>query len=258
MSSSSRIAECSRGVLVSIEGINGVGKTYLISQVAAALRDAGTEATPLIVEEFSRRAHDGCGLGRDILRALIDASDRDRFLQGGHPASETLLLLAIKTHDYETVRDALQQDRLVLKGRSLHTVALYQSLILHPDDDAAAHDQARQILVLAASWRPLPDLTILVTDDVDTAVCRAEQRDGTPYTPQQWRLHHRAATLFDRLATDDPDRIRVLDRRKIDTAQAIALMRDWMAERRAVGAARVEPITPVDGVLAVPAADAAR
>ncbi len=218
MSSSSRIAEPSRGALVSTESINGVGKTYLISQVAAALRDAGTEATPLIVEEFSRRAHD----------------------------------------DYETVRDALQQDRLVLEGRSLHTVAVYQSLILHPDDDAAAHDQARQILVLAASWRPLPDLTILVTDDVDTAVRRAEQRDGTPYTPQQWRLHHRAATLFDRLATDEPDRIRVLDRRTIDAAPAIARMRDWIAGCRAVGTARVEPITPVDGALAVPAADAAR
>lgn len=256
--SSSPAAAPPRGLLVSTEGISGVGKTYLANQVAAEFAAADPDAAPLIVEEFSRRTHQGHDLGRGILRALIDASDQDRFLQGGRPASETLLLLAIKTHDYEQVRDALRDDRLVLEGRSLHTVAVYQSLILHPDDDAAAHDQARQILALAASWRPLPDLTILITDDVGAAVRRAEQRDNIPYTQRQWRLHHRAAALFDRLAIDDPDHIRVLDRRAGDAAHAVAVLRGWIAARRAAGTIRVEPISPTMGSFAASTSDGPR
>lgn len=248
----------SPGLLVSTEGVNGVGKTYLVGQVAAQLARDSANAVPVIVEEFSRRAHGGNDLGRQILRALVDASGRDRFLRGGHPASETMLLLAIKTHDYEASRDALTAGRLVLEGRSLHTVAVYQSLILHPDDDDAAHEHARQILALAACWRPLPDLTILVTDDVAAAVRRAEQRDAIPYTPEQWRLHRRAAALFDRLAGDDPDRIRVLDRRTTDAEHAATQMRDWIDTYRMVGATRGEPITPADSALATPAGTAAR
>lgn len=255
MSPSSSPSPCtttSPGLLVSTEGINGVGKTHLVSKVAGQLAQDGSSSLPLIVEEFSRRARSGNDLSREILRALIDASGRDRFLRGGHPASETMLLLAIKTHDYEAIRDVLRAGQLVLEGRSLHTVAVYQSLILHPGNDDAAHDHARQILALASSWRPLPDLTILVTDDVDAAVRRAEQRDAIPYTPEQWHLHHRAAALFDRLANDDPDRIRVLDRRTNDIEQAIALILGWIAQRRVAGVTRVEPITPADSALAIP------
>lgn len=241
---------------MSTEGINGVGKTYLVNQVAAELaRAADLDAAPLIVEEFSRRAHHGNDLDREILRALIDASGGDRFLQGGYPASETLLLLAIKTHDYEAVREALRSGRLVLEGRSLHTVAVYQSLILHPDDDNAAHDQARQILTLAGCWRPLPDLTILLTDDTATAVRRAEQRDNIPYTAAQWRLHHRAAALFDLLATDDPDRIRVLDRRQINDDHAVGWMCSWITHHRAAATPRVEPNSPARSRPAEPASD---
>lgn len=43
----------------------------------------------------------------------------------------------------------------------------------------------------SARWRPLPDLTIVITDDVKAAVSRAEVRDGTAYTPEQWRLCRR-------------------------------------------------------------------
>lgn len=232
------------GLLVSTEGISGVGKTHLVSEVAVQLaRDSANDA-PVIVEEFSQRADGSHDLGRQILQALVDASGRDRFLRGGHPASETMFLMAIKTHDYEAARDALTAGWLVLEGRSLDTVAVYQSLILHPNDDDAAHERARQILALAASWRPLPDLTILVTDDVGVAVRRAEQRDAITYTPEEWQLHRRAAALFNRLAGDEPDRILVLDRRATDTEHAVGLMRDWITEHRTAGATRVEPTGP--------------
>lgn len=218
-------------MLVSTEGISGVGKTYLIKQLADTLRRADASTAPVILEEFSKRAHDGHDLGRDILRALIEASGHDHFLQGGYPASETMLLLAIKTYDYESARPSLRGNRHVLEGRSVHSIAVYQSLILHPNDDTAAYNRARDILAMAASWRPMPDLAILITDDTETALARAERRDGTSYTPAQRRLHHRAATMFNQLARDDTDRVRVLNRQTSDTAQAIAQILRWLGRR---------------------------
>jgi dTMP kinase len=99
----------------------------------------------------------------------------------------------------------------------VHSTAVYQSLISHPDDDEAAHRHVHAILNLAAAWRPLPDRAILLTDDVTAAIHRAERRDGIQYTTEQWRLHHRAATLFTRLAVDDPDHVTALDVRGKDT-----------------------------------------
>lgn len=208
-----RDTTCRRGQLVSIEGLNGVGKTHLTTRLLARHLDS---SRLVLLEEFSQRPRtSGSDLGRDLLRVLINAADGDPFLRGGHPGAETLLLLAIKMFDYEAgCVPALAEGRTVIEGRSVHSIAVYQSLIVCADDDAA-YEHAQGILELAAAWRPLPDLTILITDDVTTAVRRAETRDRTRYTAEQWHLHHRAAALFDRLAAADPDHIAVLNRRQL-------------------------------------------
>ncbi|ANY07784.1 dTMP kinase [Pseudonocardia sp. HH130630-07] len=257
-----------RGALISIEGLNGVGKTYLTDRVLDAIP---ASRRPSTVAEFSRRQcpddqGSGYDLGRQLLRSLVNAAAGEPFLRSGSPRSETLLLLAIKAHDFETSRATLQSGGTVIEGRSLHSVAVYQSLILGPgtvpetrdiadvdidavpdavpdvvrtEDEAMA--RARTILFTAAAWRPLPDLTVLITDDPDTAVGRAEARDDFRYTPEQWRLHRRAAALFDRLAADDPRHVWVLDRRGQDAESLTATLLAWIesAPRRSwAGSAR--------------------
>ena len=218
-----------RGALVSIEGLNGVGKTYLTERLLAALPD---EERPAVVEEFSRRhttTDPGGALGRHLLRALVGAAAGDPFLRGGRPRSETLLLLAVKVHDYEASLPALRSGRTVIEGRSVHSVAVYQSLILEPDDDRAAA-LAQQVLTTATALRPLPDITGLVVDDPTTAVRRAQARDGITYTREQWRLHYRAAALFEHLARADPAHVRLLDRRRHDAATLVDIFRSWTVE----------------------------
>ncbi|MBI1759046.1 MAG: thymidylate kinase [Actinobacteria bacterium] len=199
------------GTLIAVEGLNGVGKSYLTRCALSSLPPADR---PVLIEEFSQRlAHHRDDLGRALLWALVDASNGEPFLRGGAPATETLLLLAIKMHDYEAYcAPALNRGRSVIEGRGVHTTAVYQSLILYPDNDAHAHASARAILTLAEAWRPLPDLTILIVDDVTTAIRRAEHRDAISHTPEQWRMHHRAAEVYAQLAADDPARIQVIDR----------------------------------------------
>ncbi len=224
-----------RGRLISLEGLNGVGKTYLTTRMAASDHDQ----PPLVVEGFSHRPDNDTELGRRLLRALVTASHGERFLRAGFPKSETLLLLAIKMHDFETTLPALRAGRTVIEGRSIHSTAVYQSLIMNPDDDLAALELAGRILDSTARWRPLPDLTIVITDDVKAAVGRAETRDGIAYTAEQWQLHHRAAALFERLAHADPEYVRLLDRREHEVPPLVAIIREWIA---------TAPTRPFDGL----------
>lgn len=77
----------------------------------------------------------------------------------------------------------------MIEGRSIRSTAVYQSLIIHPDGNKAATASATHILDMAACWRPLPDLTIVITDDPQAAVRRAEARDGTIFTTEQRAIH---------------------------------------------------------------------
>lgn len=218
-------ASCTRGLLVSVEGISGVGKTHLTRRVTATM--PGDQ--PLILEEFSaRRASDARDddLGRAILHAVSAASGGDAFLRGGAPRAETLLLTAIKTHDLDAVGPALADGRTVIEGRGPDSIAVYQAAILHPRSDLAAASAARQILAFTAKWRPLPDLTILIIDEPARAIARTRSR-GDRYNPADQQLLHRVAHLYDRLGAT-ADRIRVLDRRFRDENEAVAQMRQWI------------------------------
>jgi dTMP kinase len=216
------------GLLVSVEGVSGTGKTYLANRLLSD--NPGIAAGAVVINEFSRRPPGG-DLGHDLLHTLIDAAAGDPLLRGGHPAAETLMLLAIKAHDYEAhCLPALAQGRIVLEGRSLHCVAVYQALILHPDDDGQAFAEMLTILNTAAQWRPLPDLTFLVTDDPAEAAGRAGQRDGRPFSTEYRHVHHRAAALYDQAAGHAPGNIVVIDRRQLSTSGAIRLMRTRITE----------------------------
>ncbi|MFE9679284.1 dTMP kinase [Streptomyces sp. NPDC006259] len=214
---------CSRGALISAEGLNGVGKTYLTNRAVETLT-----AKPLMLDEFSQRAGGRPGLGEALLRSLREASAQDPFLRGGTPMAEALILMAIKRHDLDTVLPDLARGQTVVEGRSVDTTAVCQALLLHPDDPDAALKAATDLLGLASSYRPLPDLTILVTDDASKALERAQRRDACVFTGEQADFMRAACTLFEQLAATDPARYRVVDRRRVDEHQAADQIRGWI------------------------------
>ncbi|MFE9968670.1 thymidylate kinase [Streptomyces sp. NPDC005525] len=214
---------CTRGPLISAEGLNGVGKTYLTNRAVEALDDK-----PLMLDEFSQRANGRPGLGEALLRSLREASAGDPFLRGGIPMTEALILMAIKRHDLDTVIPELSSGRAVVEGRSVDTTAVCQALLLHPDDPDAALETATALLELASSYRPLPDLTILVTDDASEALVRAQQRDQCVFTSEQATFMREACALFEQLAATDPARYRVVDRRNADEHEAAEQIRAWI------------------------------
>lgn len=214
---------CTRGPLISAEGINGVGKTYLTKRAIETLDDK-----PLMLDGFSQRANGHPGLGKALLRSLREASAGDPFLRGGAPIAEALILLAIKRHDLDAVVPELASGRAVVEGRSVDTTAVCQALLLHPDNPDAALQTATALLDLASSYRPLPDLTILVTDDAAQAVVRAQRRDQCVITTEQATFMRDAAALYERVAATYPTRYRVVDRRSVGEHEAAEQIRAWI------------------------------
>lgn len=149
--------------------------------------------------------------------------------------------MAIKRHDLDACLPELSRGRSVVEGRSLDTTAVCQALLLHPEEPDAALETATALLDLAASWRPLPDLTILVTDDATQVVERAQRRDQRVFTPEQATFMRDACTLYERLAATDPARYRVVDRRTVDEHQAAGQIRTWLHDARTGLACLREP-----------------
>ncbi|MGH3400925.1 MAG: thymidylate kinase [Streptosporangiaceae bacterium] len=218
---------CTRGPLISTEGIPGVGKTYLTSHALD-----GIDGNPLILDGFSQREHGHPDLGKALLRALRAASGPDPFLRGGAPAAEALLLLAIKRHDLDIVQPGLSAGRIVVEGRSIDTTAVCQAVQLRPGAPVAALEEAVALVRLAASFRLLPDLTILITDDPPAAIERAQQRDNRLYTADQVAFLNETCALHEQLAATDPVRYRVVDRRNTGSREAIRQIRAWIGEAR--------------------------
>lgn len=207
------------GILVSLEGVSGCGKSYLLT----LLREELQEALVTVIEEIEDRETHGFDLG---LLALLQKSG-DRFFRSGYPQSDTLLLLALLAHDAQRyIEPALASGQIVLEDRSVDTVAVYQALIMHPTaPEETVLAEVRRLYALAYQWHRLPDLTFLLRDDFTTTAQRAQERSAEAYQPEEMALLRRAYLLYTRYAQAHADRIICLDRHQLDNEAIIAKMK---------------------------------
>lgn len=132
---------------ITMEGMEGVGKTYLLRRLAQRL---GRRC--VLVDELTDIA--GGGLPGQVVSALSSAGDV--FLRTGHPLTETFALVALKVREYERMQtvEGLDAD-IVMEDRGIDTVALYQAVILAGQGSVAqgsiahTHALAQRIHALA-------------------------------------------------------------------------------------------------------------
>jgi dTMP kinase len=204
---------------VSVEGIEGVGKSYLTRLLAAQLGDRCL----LLSEVTDQQAP--C-LTSQVITALSKAGDF--WLRTGHPATETLALLAVKVHDYERLRARPGPlPEIIIEDRGIDSVALYQAAILTAPGTppGTVHAAAERIYATARHWRPLPDRTLLLTDDPATCLARLQQRIGRPVSTEDRALIDRAGQMYDAQAAAEPARFRIIDRAGRTTAETVHDMR---------------------------------
>ncbi|WP_433435385.1 thymidylate kinase [Nonomuraea sp. CA-141351] len=222
-----------RPLWVTIEGINGVGKTIAARALAASLGERC-----LLLDEVTDQA--GYTLTGRVISAL--AAEDDVCLRTGHPVVETLALLALKIREAERLAAIPTVPEVVIEDRGVDTVAVYQAAILCaqvPEADPA--HVARHVLSTMSRWRPLPDATILLTGNRQVCTWRFADRIGRTLAPRDVHVIEQADALYAGLAAAEPDRYTVIDTagRPVEAvADAVgAVVQDLVKQREADRAA---------------------
>jgi dTMP kinase len=194
-----------RPLWISVEGVEGVGKTQLIGRVAARLGPRCARVAELTDQT-------GDALPGRVISALSAAGDV--FLRTGHPLTETFALLALKVREWEHLAAAPPPGvEIVLEDRGPDTVAVYQAAILTGGGSLDhTHAFARRIQAVARRWRPPPDLTVLLVDDLQVCQRRFADRLGRALHDDERSLMHHADRLYARQVTCEPHRFVVIDR----------------------------------------------
>lgn len=207
---------------VSLEGINGVGKTTAARSVAAGL---GAEC--VLLDELTDS-------GGDILHGRVIAAlseQCDPFLRTGHPVVETLALLALQVGKAERLaKHDLTDVQVIIEDRGADSVAVYQAAILcskHPDSSPEAVTQ--KVLTDVRRWRRVPDMTILLTGDIAVCTRRFADRIGRPLAPADTRLIEQIDNLYRTLAATEPGRYTVLDTAAMSPAETAEAVHDLVS-----------------------------
>lgn len=184
----------SAGLFITVEGIEGVGKSTNLSFVANELRRAGHA----VVET---REPGGTSLGERIRELLLSPETRIG------PLTELLLMFAARaTHLEEVIRPALSSGKWVVCDRFTDASHAYQG--------GGRGLPAATIDALAALVQGdlRPNLTLLLDAPLKIAAERQAgrgHRDRFEQEPAEFFGRVREAYL--RLAASNPDRVRLID-----------------------------------------------
>jgi dTMP kinase len=184
-----------RGRLITIEGIDGAGKTTLATGLAEALRARGAAVTPL--------REPGGVAAAERIRTLV----KDPGLQVG-PRAEALLYAAARAQLVEeALAPALARGEWVLLDRFVDSSLAYQGA------GRALGVEAVAAINAFATGGLAPDRTLLLR--IDPALGRARQDDRGEAPDRLEREHDdffaAIAAAYDALAAAEPERFRVLD-----------------------------------------------
>src|SRR5262252_8658466 len=150
-----------RGKFITLEGVDGSGKTTQLRLLEGALRGQGVDC-------LSTFEPGGTTLGRQIRQALLRVSD-----QKVEPLAELLLFAAARAqHVSELISPALESGQVVLCDRFIDATIAYQGY--GRGIDLELINRLNQL----ATGGLKPDLTVVLDIPVATGLERAADRMG--------------------------------------------------------------------------------
>lgn len=182
------------GLFLSLEGIDGSGKSTQARLLAATLRQRGHTVT------LTREP--GGSPGAEEIRRLVLEGAVDRW----SPETEILLFTAARRdHLEKTIRPALQRGEVVITDRFADSTRVFQGLTR--GDLSATVDRLHDLMIGVE-----PDLTLLFDLDPAKGLSRATARAGTELRFEDMGLdfQRKARAGFLALAARHP-RFRVID-----------------------------------------------
>lgn len=184
-----------RGLFITIEGGEGVGKSTNIAFIEAYLRDQGVEL------EVTREPG-GTALAEAIRSVLLEPRD-----EAVHPVTELLLMFAARSqHLHNRIEPALAAGQWVLCDRFTDATYAYQS-----GGRGVPAELVRKLeQMVQGDLRP--DYTILLDAPVETGMQRALERGQLDrFEQEQLEFFERVRATYLTLAEESSGRYRLID-----------------------------------------------
>jgi len=189
-----------RGLFLTFEGPEGSGKSTQLRMLAQRLRDAGRDV-------LESQEPGGTAIGMQIRRVLLDPANKELC-----PTAELLLMFAARAQNVDQwILPALAQGRIVISDRFTDSTLVYQG---------AGRGLGAEVVydVDRVACRGLvPDLTLVIDIDTETGLTRARRRNDftqsleTRIDEQSVSFHRQVRDAYQRLATEEPRRVRLID-----------------------------------------------
>lgn len=183
------------GAFITIEGIDGAGKSTQAKRLAEALETAGKDV--VVTRE------PGGSTGAEDIRRLLVEGDPGRW----SPETEMLLFTAARRDHLERlIRPALERGQVVISDRFADSTRVYQGAVRA---DLRAQVDALHDLMIGIE----PDLTLVIDMDPETALRRGLDRQSGEDRFEEMGLGFQQALRegFLDLAAGNPDRCHLID-----------------------------------------------
>jgi len=232
-----------RGKFITIEGLDGCGKSTQLEKLAAVLRNDG-------IKVLVTREPGGTPAGEKIRAVLLDSRT-----SGLSPHAELALMFGARAqHVDEVILPALAEGEWVLCDRFTDSTEAYQGggRKLGSEPVLALHKLLCHDLQ--------PDMTILMLSDVEASVARARRRNlaripsvapATEAQPDENRFEQesraffrRVAAAYQAIARREPERVFAVDARPAPDVvhpQIVAAVRQRLVIGRRRSAVGQEP-----------------
>lgn len=179
-------------MLITIEGIDGSGKSSLIASLQESLKDLNPVFT---------REPGSTWVGEQVRRAIAEESD---------PVTEALLFIADHAAHLETViRPGLANGSLIISDRYSDSRYAYQPVTL----EGHIPDPLSWLRQVHNGWTVLPDLTFLLVVPVEVAIARLSGTRQMEHFEQAGVLS-KVQENYLALAAAEPSRFVVIDAEK--------------------------------------------
>jgi len=183
-----------RGKFITLEGIDGAGKSTQVSGIADFLRGKGKEVVVT-------REPGGTALGEKLRAVLLS--------QAMNIDTETLLMFAARReHIAEVIAPGLAQGHWVISDRFTDATYAYQG---------AGGGMAKDRIAALERWVQdglKPDLTLVFDVPVELALARLSRERADRFESESRGYFERVRAGYLERAAADPSRLRVVDGRR--------------------------------------------
>ena len=181
-------------MFITLEGIEGSGKTSQMGRLQRFLEDRGVECV-------STRQPGGTRIGENIRTILLDPSNRALV-----PSAELLLYMADRAqHIFELIRPSLKAGKTVICDRYFDATLVYQGF-----GRELNLELIRQLHHLLFDDLK-PDITLLLDLSPQAGLARAWEQLNTGQRAEAIAFHEKVRAGYLDLARLEPDRIQIID-----------------------------------------------